>query len=231
MKRETKTFSAQIKAPTADLKAGEFVAVVSVFNSLDMGGDRVMKGAFANAIASMKANGDVLPIVWSHEWDNPMAHIGYADPADMIETDEGLQLKGVLDTDRPFAEQVSHLMKTRRVKEFSFGYFVNDYREVEDPELGTIRELLDIDIFEAGPTLKGMHPDTRLLQAASALKREEEEAKDATAVLEAPAESIEIIDEVTDQIDQETPVADVAGDTTSTIDTERLVSLLVKPRN
>lgn len=168
--RETKTFRAEVKAPTADLKTGEFVAVVSVFDNVDMGGDRIVKGAFANAIAQMKANGDVLPIVWSHEWDNPMAHVGYANPDDIIETDEGLQLKGVLDTDRPFAEQVSHLMKSRRVKEFSFGYFVNESKEVDDPEYGTVRELIDIDIFEAGPTLKGMNPATRLLQAASALK-------------------------------------------------------------
>lgn len=170
--RETKSFRAEVKAAgeTEGVKAGEFIAVVSVFNNVDLGGDRIQPGAFASAIEQMKANGDVLPIIWSHDWDNPEAHIGYAMPDDIVETDEGLQLKGVLDIDRPFAEQVHHLMVSRRVKEFSFGYFVNDSEMVTDPDGTKVRELKDIDIFEAGPTLKGMNPATRLLEAASALQ-------------------------------------------------------------
>lgn len=171
--RETKTFTATVKAAdpaTMTAGKGEFVAVVSVFGNIDLGGDRVMRGAFTNALEKMKANREVLPIIWSHDWENPQAHIGYADPADIVETEEGLQLKGVLDTDRPFAEQVHHLMVNRRVKEFSFGYFVNASQDVTDADGTAVRELTDIDIFEAGPTLKGMNPETRLLQAASALK-------------------------------------------------------------
>jgi HK97 family phage prohead protease len=177
--RETKSFRAEVKAAgaTEGVKAGEFIAVVSVFNNIDLGGDRIQPGAFASAIEQMKANGDVLPIIWSHDWDNPEAHIGYASPDDIIETDEGLQLKGVLDIDRPFAEQVHHLMVSRRVKEFSFGYFVNDSEIVTDADGTKVRELKDIDIFEAGPTLKGMNPATRLLQAASALKASPDEVR------------------------------------------------------
>jgi HK97 family phage prohead protease len=184
MQREVKTFTAEVKAGS-DLQPGEFTAVVSVFGNVDLGGDRIVKGAFAQSLAAMKASGDVLPIVWSHDWDNPHAHIGYADPADIVETDEGLQLKGRLDVDRPFAEQVAHLLKTRRVKEFSFGYFVRQSDTVDDPEYGKVRELTDIDIFEAGPTLKGMNPDTRLLEAASALR--EQTAAEAPAPAEAKA--------------------------------------------
>lgn len=170
MTHETKTFRAELKADVEGLKAGEFVALVSMFDNVDMGGDRILKGAFSRTIKEWQAKGDPLPIIWSHEWDNPNAHVGYADPKDIEETDEGLKIKAQLDVDRPFAEQVSHLLKNRRITQFSFGYFAKDFETVEDPEFGKVRELKDVDIFEAGPTLLGMNPATQLLEAASYLR-------------------------------------------------------------
>lgn len=174
MTHETKTFRAELKADEEGLKAGEFVALVSMFNNVDMGGDRILKGAFARTIKEWQDKGDPLPIIWSHEWDNPNAHVGYADPKNIEETDEGLKIKAQLDVDRPFAEQVSHLLKNRRITQFSFGYFAKDFETVDDEEFGKVRELKDLDIFEAGPTLLGMNPATQLLEAASALKAKEE---------------------------------------------------------
>lgn len=171
MTHETKTFRAEVKADVEGLKAGEFVALVSMFDNVDLGGDRILKGAFARTIKEWQDKGDPLPIIWSHEWDNPNAHVGYADPKDIEETDEGLKIKARLDVDRPFAEQVSHLLKNRRITQFSFGYFAKDFETVDDEQYGKVRELKDVDIFEAGPTLLGMNPATQLLEAASYLNR------------------------------------------------------------
>jgi hypothetical protein len=78
------------------------------------------------------------------------------------------------DLDRPRAEQVHHLLKSRRVTQFSFGYFVREYEDVQDDQYGTVRELRDVDLFEVGPTLLGMNPETELLAAASALRAAKE---------------------------------------------------------
>jgi HK97 family phage prohead protease len=139
---------------------GEFEALVSVFGNVDLGGDRIIPGAFTKSLAQWQERGDPIPIIWNHMWDNPEAHIGEADPGDVVETDDGLLVKrGRIDLDRPFAEQVFHLLERRRVKEFSFGYNLRDAEKGKDGALN----LLDIDLFEVGPTLKGMNPDTELL--------------------------------------------------------------------
>lgn len=170
MKLERKTFDVEIKAvgPATGPEAGTFTAIVSAFDNVDLGGDRVLKGAFTETLAAWESKGDPLPVIWSHQWENPEAHIGYVTAA--AETDAGLEIKAKLDVERPYAAQVHHLLVNRRVTQFSFGYFAKDTQLVEDPELGTVREIKSLDVFEVGPTLVGMNPATQLLEAASALQ-------------------------------------------------------------
>jgi HK97 family phage prohead protease len=167
VKLETKTVAAKVTKAKAD---GTATALVSVFGNVDLGGDRVLPGAFSRSLEEWKAKGDPIPVIWSHDWDNPESFVGWADPAEIRETDAGLEVPMKFDLDRPRAEQVHHLLKTRRVTQFSFGYFVRAFEDVEDPQYGKVRELADIDLFEVGPTLLGMNPETELLQAASALR-------------------------------------------------------------
>jgi HK97 family phage prohead protease len=150
--------------PVASFKAldestGEFEAIFSVFDNVDLGGDRVRPGAFEKSLAKWREGGDPIPVYWNHQWDDPFANIGGIDPEDAKEVDEGLYGKGVLDMDNPFAAQVYRLLQKRRVKEFSFGYTVQDSVKAKDGAL----DLLDLDIIEVGPTLKGMNPETQLL--------------------------------------------------------------------
>lgn len=166
---ETKTVSARIVDVKADGAQGTAVALVSVFGNVDLGGDRVMPGAFDNTIKAWRDKGDPIPVVWSHNWDDPAAFVGEADPNAVEATDAGLVVPMKFDMDRPFAEQVHHLLKSRRVTQFSFGYFAKDYTTVEDPQYGEVRELKEIELFEVGPTLLGMNPATELLEAASAI--------------------------------------------------------------
>jgi HK97 family phage prohead protease len=167
VKLETKTVAAKVTKAKAD---GTATALVSVFGNVDLGGDRVLPGAFTRSLEEWQAKGDPIPVIWSHDWDNPESFVGWADPAEIRETDAGLEVPMKFDLDRPRAEQVHHLLKTRRVTQFSFGYFVRAYQDVEDADYGTVRELADVDLFEVGPTLLGMNPETELLQAASALR-------------------------------------------------------------
>lgn len=152
---------------------GQFTAVVSVFGNVDLVGDRVMPGAFKNSLARWKQSGDPVPVIWSHSWDDPFAHIGYVKSA--LETAAGLQITGQLDLDKPFAKQVYDLLVDRRVKEFSFAYDVLNEQRAKDGA----NNLTELGLIEVGPTLKGANPETQLIAAkaldeAAAKQREME---------------------------------------------------------
>jgi HK97 family phage prohead protease len=159
---------------------GEFEAIVSVFNNVDLGGDRVMPGAFTKSLARWQKSGDPIPVIWNHMWDNPDAHIGAINPADAEETDAGLKVRGQIDLDNPFAAQVYRLLSQRRVKEFSFGYNVRD----EKPDSRGVNELREVDIIEAGPTLKGMNPATELLAVKALAAADDPTDSDRLAAIE-----------------------------------------------
>lgn len=163
----TKTCLIDVKS--VDEGAGTFVALASVFGNVDLVGDRVVKGAFKNTLKRWQKSGDPIPIVLSHKWDDPHAHIGVADPSDVRETRDGLEVKGTLDVlDNAVAAQVYKLMKRRSLKAFSFGYTVQDERLVEEGGK-YVNELLDVDLVEVGPTLKGANPEAGLQEIKSAL--------------------------------------------------------------
>jgi hypothetical protein len=63
--------------------AGEFEALVAVFGNVDKGGDRIMPGAFTKTLAAWRASEDPVPVIWSHDWNTPDAHIGVAYAKDM----------------------------------------------------------------------------------------------------------------------------------------------------
>lgn len=162
---EHKSFGlSELKAIADGDEAGTFEAVVAVFGNVDRGGDRIVKGAFSRTLEER----GLPPIVWSHEWGVPP--IGVVKEA--TETDEGLLIKGRLfvgdDEDHPMARQVYTAMRAQDgkgkapLREFSFGYEVHSSEEItEDGE--EIRVLKDLELFEVGPTLVGMNPETRLL--------------------------------------------------------------------
>lgn len=148
----------------ADSTPGRFEAVVSVFNNIDRGGDRILPGAFADGL---EANG-LPPVVWSHQWLVPP--IGKC--IDAYETKEGLVIDAQLFVDpndgHDVARQCNAAMREGALKEFSFAYDVTEARFVEE-DGREIRELLKLDVFEVGPTLVGMNPATRLITPPKSL--------------------------------------------------------------
>lgn len=137
---------------------GEFTALVSVFNNIDVVGDRVVPGAFQDTLKVWETSGDPIPVIWAHQWQDPDLHIGTVVKAE--ETPEGLLVTGQLDMTNPKAKTVAKLLAERRVKEFSIGYGVREQSQVDD-----VRELKAIELFEIGPCLKGANPDTVLVSA------------------------------------------------------------------
>jgi HK97 family phage prohead protease len=208
---ELKRFAvSEIKAlPDGAGQPGEFEALVSVFGNVDSVGDIVEKGAFADSLSK-----GLPPIVWSHQWDVPP--IGTTMSA--TETDQGLVIKGRLfvgeGEDSPMARAVYTAMKAKdgrgepTLKEFSFGFCVTDaeYKTVDGEE---IRSLKGIDLFEAGPCLKGVNPATQLLAVKSALEVDQKAGRVLSKANEdALKQAADLINAVVEQV--AAPKADTA---------------------
>jgi Escherichia/Staphylococcus phage prohead protease len=150
-----------------DADTGTFEALVSVFGNVARVGDRVMPGAFQKTLARWRESGDPIPVILSHQWNDPMAHIGVVE--DAMEAEKGLLVRGRLDVaDNPVAQQVHKLMKRRSLREFSFGYSVPKGGQKRGKD--GANELLEVDLVEVGPTLKGANPDTELHAVKAAIQ-------------------------------------------------------------
>lgn len=152
---------------------GEFEAIVSVFNNVDLGGDIVRPGAFQKSLKVWEQSGNPIPVYWSHRMDDPTYNIGEVIEAKELAGDQvpewagehvrehgGLYVKATLD-DYGLGAHVAHLLKTRRVRQFSFSYDVMN----ESKSAAGDNELLDVFVHEIGPTPLGMNPLTELLSA------------------------------------------------------------------
>ncbi|WP_330339407.1 HK97 family phage prohead protease [Streptomyces sp. NBC_00557] len=170
----TMEVTAKVKAAgVADgLAEGQFVALVSVFNNEDSMGDVVRPGAFTQTLQDWAAKGDSIPVIWSHQWSDPFAHIGHVLEAQ--ETDQGLEVLGQIDDlgENDTADQVYRLLKGRRVTQFSFAYDVPNgggaWVKDDTHPWGGYYELRQVDLHEVGPCLLGVNRETELLAAKAA---------------------------------------------------------------
>lgn len=153
-----KSFPASFKA--VDDAKGIFEAIVAVFGNVDRGGDKIIKGAFADSLKAWETKGRPIPVIFAHQWDNLDAHIGHVLEAKEVE--QGLYVKAQLDMDEEFAARVWKKMNAGTLAEFSFAYDIDDaVPAVMDGE--HITELRKLELMEVGPCLVGMNPDTQLL--------------------------------------------------------------------
>lgn len=144
---EHKAFGTSVE--TGD--AGEITALVSCFNNVDLGNERVMPGAFKNSLARKLPKG-----VWNHDWSKPCAKTLAA-----YETPEGLVVKAQFNLDTQIGrEAFSNIKFYGAEQEFSIGYTV-----VKDSieEKSGVRELHELRLHEFSPVLVGMNDSTALL--------------------------------------------------------------------
>lgn len=151
MTKQYKLADSEFKvSPTGDV---QFYA--SVFGTPDLVKDIVMPGAFTKSLDDWRAKDAPIPIVFGHNWQDPFAYVGAADPHDVVEDDYGLLVRGRLDIeDNPKAKNVWSMLKRRIVTSASFAYDI-----VRAKMRGEFQELHEVTIHEVGPCLKGAHPD------------------------------------------------------------------------
>ena len=154
-----------IKGVTPD--EGIVDAVVSVFNNVDVVGDRILPGAFAKSIERKAPK-----IVWMHDWGAPVGKTieakelqpGDAGLPEQIRTLGGLRLKMQFNLETQRGREAFSDIKAGIIDEFSIGFSIN-----EEQNNGGIREIVEATLYEASPVLYGANPETRLISAKSGL--------------------------------------------------------------
>lgn len=147
----------------ADDGTGIIEAVVSVFNNVDHGNEKVLPGFFSKSIEKKLPKG-----VWAHDWKQPIAKTLEAkellpgDPLlpDSLKTLGGTYIKGQFNLDTQRGKEAYSDIKFGIVDEFSIGYSVVKDNKVK--ETG-VRELIEGDWKEWSPVLVGMNDQTHLI--------------------------------------------------------------------
>lgn len=139
MKTKLLELNLQIKSLSDD---GSFEGILSPYGNVDQGGDLVEPGAFT---ASLKAFGNVIPMLWQHKDDVPIGDLTLTDQPD------GLYCKGkfCLETDAagnylvPEAAKAYALLKAKVINGLSIGY-----KTIKSQTISGVRHLKELRLFE-----------------------------------------------------------------------------------
>ena len=161
----------QIKAgPDDGLAEGEFTAYASVFGNKDSYGDIVMPGAFLDTLTEWKDSGNVLPLLFGHNMQDPDFNIGSV--VEAKEDEHGLFTRNLLDLESPKAAQVYRLLKGRRLSQMSFAYDVIEggegERQREDGTKEWFYELRKLKLYEVSVVPIGANQETEILAVKAA---------------------------------------------------------------
>lgn len=133
-------------------KAGTFSGYASLFGEVDLGRDRVERGAFLRSLARRGAQG--VRMLFQHDPAEPIGTWR------MIREDaRGLYVEGVLSDGVNRAREVRELIKARAVDGLSIGF--ETVRARPDPKTG-IRQILEADLWEISVVTFPMLPGARI---------------------------------------------------------------------
>lgn len=127
----------------------------------DSWGDVVAKGAFAECIERIKAEGKALPLLWNHNSYELRCYIGMIE--DLKEDDHGLKFDASFD-DTPEAQRARQLAADGRLCKFSFAYDVIDEGQIELEDGRKANELRKLDLYEISMVMYPANPDTSVIE-------------------------------------------------------------------
>ena len=148
----------QLVAPLLELKMdgekpGRFKGYGSTFGNVDLGKDKVIKGAFERSLREHGKAGTLPAMYWMHDRSEPVG-----DWLDMTEDGKGLRVEGQLwtgDQETEASRKACNLLRGTSPKGLSIGYATRKWSY--DQEKG-IRSLEDVDLFEVSVVGYGMNP-------------------------------------------------------------------------
>lgn len=174
-----------IKTKTVDVKTDESNGSITGYAATfirepDSYGDVVAKGAFAESIERIKAEGKAIPLLWNHDSYDLKSFIGTV--TDLAEDDHGLKFTATFDgTER--AQRARELASDGRLCKFSFAYSILDQGTVTLEDGTEANELRKLDIHEVSLVMYPANPDTSVVEvkASNVKVADPREADDAIA--------------------------------------------------
>jgi HK97 family phage prohead protease len=127
---ERKRFSLKIKSVD---DTGTFTGLGAAYNNVDLGGDKIMPGAFKRTLAA----GKQFPLLWQHDPSNPIG------TAKVTDTPQGLQVEGTLRLQDPTAQKAYLFLKSGVIKGMSIGY-----ETIQSSMDGDVRQLKELRLWE-----------------------------------------------------------------------------------
>lgn len=113
---------------------GSFEGILASYNTVDLGGDRILPGAFTK---TMQERGNSIPMLWQHDPHQPIGTLELSD------SPTGLMVKGQLLMDIPQARTAYALLKAKVIKGLSIGYDT-----VKDAVENGVRQLKEVRLWE-----------------------------------------------------------------------------------
>jgi len=130
----------------------------------DSYGDVIAKGAFAESIERIKAEGKAIPLLWNHDSGDLKSYIGTV--TDLEEDDHGLLFTAGFDaTER--AQRARELASDGRLCKFSFAYQILDQGTVTLEDGTEANELRKLDLYEVSLVMYPANPDTSVVEVKS----------------------------------------------------------------
>lgn len=127
MKNETKTLQLEVKFAGDAETTGAFTGLCAAYGNLDLVGDIIEPGAFTASLEEHKANGTKPALLWQHDLDSP---IGVID--ELIETPQGLKVKGRLALDTVKGKEARALLKIGGCTGLSIGFKITKSKRGAD---------------------------------------------------------------------------------------------------
>lgn len=142
---------------------GEIAGYASTFGNVDQGGDKVIRGAFKEALEKAKAQDRLIPMLWQHNQDEP---IGVWD--EIVEDRKGLRVKGRLLVDfDPLAQRAYGHVKAGSIGGMSIGYRPEPGGITEDPKVRGVYQLTKLDLREVSLVTMPMNIQARITDVKS----------------------------------------------------------------
>ncbi len=123
----------------------------SVFGNVDMGLDRIERGAFKETLRERR--GEPVPMLWQHFDNQP---IGVWD--DLHEDKRGLYVRGQINLDTQQGREARSLVKQGAVRGLSIGYRPVDFKFEED-----VRVLQRVELWEVSLATFPMNREARVV--------------------------------------------------------------------
>jgi HK97 family phage prohead protease len=156
-RREKKFVTLELKTLT---EAGIFSGYASLFGEVDLGKDRVERGAFLKSLARRGAAG--IRMLFQHDPSEPIGAW-----KTIREDARGLYVEGALSDGVARAREVHQLMKARALDGLSIGF--QTVRAKSEPRTG-IRHILEADLWEISVVTFPMLPGARIGEVKTSVR-------------------------------------------------------------